>query len=83
MLKTDNIVIKSSPWIESDLKTIFGDEEIYFAESNEMSLLMKELDVYKSTSQARNAGRIGDIPTGYTELKASKKRHLFIWNPTE
>ena len=83
MKKPDNVVIKDSPWHESDLKTLFGDEKVYFADANEMSVLMKEMDVYASTSQARKAGRHGEIPTGYTEFKASKKRHLYIWNPTE
>lgn len=79
----ENIVIKDSPWLESDIKTIFEDEEVLYAESSELSALMKEAGVYKSTSEARRANRHGEIPLGYTEFKASKKVRLYIWNPSE
>ena len=84
MITCENIVISDSPWLDSDIKTIFGDEDVYFAESNELSTLMKELGVYKSASEARRANRHGEIPAGYShDFKASKKIRLYIWNPTE
>ena len=80
----ENIIITRSKWIESDVKTLFGDEQVFFADSYEMSVLMRELGVYTSASAARRAGRVGPIPAGWTaEFKASKKRRLWIWNPTE
>ena len=80
----ENIIITSSPWQESDVKTLFGDEQVFFAESDELSALMRELEVFPSASAARRAGREGPIPEGWTaEFKASKKRRLWIWNPTE
>lgn len=80
----ENIVIKSSEWNQSDLVTLFGDEEVFFAESTEMGALMRELGIFPSASQARKAGRTGDVPKGWTaEFKASKKRRIWIWNPTE
>ncbi len=80
----ENIIITSSPWQESDVKTLFGDEQVFFAESDELSALMRELEVFPSASAARRAGREGPIPDGWTaEFKASKKRRLWIWNPTE
>jgi hypothetical protein len=79
----ENIVIKSSAWVEDDLTLLFGDEEVTFAESTELSALMRELGIFPSSSAARRAGREGPIPTGLTEFKASKKRKLWIWNPTE
>lgn len=80
----ENIIITSSAWLESDIKTLFGDEQVFFAESDEMSALMRELGVFTSASAARRAGREGPIPDGWTaEFKASKKRRIWIWNPTE
>jgi hypothetical protein len=79
----ENIVIKNSPWLESDIPTLFENEEVLYATSSELSALMKEVGVYKSTSEARRANRQGDIPIGYTEFKASKKVRLYIWNPSE
>ena len=80
----ENIIITGSKWIESDVETLFGDEQVFFAESDEMGALMRELGVFPSASAARRAGRQGPIPAGWTaEFKASKKRRLWIWNPSE
>ncbi len=80
----ENVIVKTSNWKESDIETLFGDEEVHFTEANDLSVLMKELGVFPSTSEARRAGRVGPIPEGFTEeFKASKKRRLWIWNPTE
>lgn len=84
-----NVVIKNSAWREEDLAVLFGDlegnvEEVIFAESDELSALMRELEIFPSASAARRAGRVGPVPPGWTEnFKASKKRRLCIWNPTE
>ena len=68
----------------SYLSRRFGDEQVFFAESDEMGALMRELGVFPSASAARRAGRQGPIPDGWTaEFKASKKRRIWIWNPTE
>jgi hypothetical protein len=83
-LTFDNIIVRHSAWRKSDIPTLFGNEEVHFTDANELSVLMKELGVFKSTSEARRAGRTGPIPDGFTfEFKASKKRRLWIWNPTE
>lgn len=80
----ENIVVKSSAWCDSDIKTIFEDEDVLFTEAVDLPSLLVELEIFKSKSQARKAGRDGAIPDGYThEFKASKKRRLYIWNPTE
>ena len=79
----ENVVVKDSPWLESDIKTVFEDEEVHFTTSEDLPNLLREVGVYKSNSEARRNNRVGDIPSGYTELKASKKRRLYIWNPTE
>ena len=80
----ENVVIKGSAWLESDIETLFGDEEVFFAESDELGALMRELGVFPSASAARRAGREGPVPDGWTaEFKASKKRRLWIWNPTD
>lgn len=78
----ENIIIKSSNWLETDIKTLFGEEPVKFCDSNELSALMRETGVFPSASQARKAGRVGEIPQGWTpEFKASKKHRLWIWNP--
>jgi len=80
----ENIIITGSKWIERDAETLFGDEQVFFAESDELSALMRELGIFPSASAARRAGRHGPIPDGWTaEFKASKKRRIWIWNPTE
>ncbi len=81
---TENVVVQSSPWTEKDLQTLFGDELIHFTDATDLPNLLVEMGIFKSTTQARKAGRIGTIPEGFTfEFKASKKRRLWIWNPTE
>lgn len=80
----ENVVVKNSKWKESDIEMLFGDEEVHFTEANDLPTLMVELDIFPSKSEARRAKREGPIPTGWTdEFKASKKRRLWIWNPTE
>jgi hypothetical protein len=78
----ENIIIANSDWQQSDCETLFGNEEIFFAHSTEMSALLKDVGVYKSTSESRRAGRVGPVPVGFTtDYKASKTRRLWIWNP--
>jgi len=84
----NNVIVKSSSWTDRDIELHFGGldgevEEVHFTEMQDIPNLMKEMGVFPSTSEARRAGRTGPIPTGWTELKASKKRMLWIWNPTE
>lgn len=80
----ENVIVKQSNWKESDIELLFADEDVHFTEAKDLSVLMKELGIFSSTSEARRAGRVGPIPTGFTfEFKASKKRRLWIWNPTE
>ena len=78
-----NIIIKNSKTSIQDISTIFGSEFFTVAESTQLDQLCKELNIFKSTSEARRNGRLGEIPTGYSEIKASKKVHLYIWNPFE
>lgn len=78
-----NIVISGSPYTQRDLDLLFGEEQIILAQNVALPTLLKTLKIYKSSNQAIRAGRKGDIPTGYTELRASKKVTLYIWNPTE
>ena len=80
----ENIIVNNSKWIERDIELLFGDEEVHFTDADDLSILMKELGIFKSTSEARRAGRVGPIPNGFTfKFKASKKVMLWIWNPTE
>ncbi|QKN84809.1 hypothetical protein KNV05_gp146 [Vibrio phage River4] len=81
-----NVIIFNENVQPSDRATLFGDEEVVFvapSDARDLPSLLAFLGIYKSTSQARQAGRKGKIPTGWTVMKASKKVELFIWNPTE
>lgn len=79
----ENIIVDNGNVLESDVPILYKDEEVLWVEPKPLPNLLAELGVYKSTSQARKANRVGEIPDGYTEYKASKKVKLFIWNPTE
>lgn len=80
----ENVVINGPHVRTEDIDLLFEDEAVHFTDTTDLSRLLVELGVYKSTSQARQAGRKGPVPTGWThEFKASKKRRLWIWNPTE
>ena len=83
-----NIVVDTPNVQEGDIESIFGDgkgdvEEVLYTHNTSLDVLLKDLGIYKSTSEARRAGRSGPIPQGYTEYKASKVHRLFIWNPSE
>lgn len=81
-----NCIIVNGPYIlPTDVATLFGGSQdvIHYTDETDLSRLMVELGVYPSTSQARRVGRHGPVPTGFTEYKASKKRPICIWNPTE
>jgi len=79
-----NVVIADSPWTERDLEILFGDEECVLTTAHDLPNLLVALGTFKSTSEARRAGRAGPIPKGFTNcFKASKKDKLWIWNPTE
>ncbi len=84
LMKTENVVMLNSPWMRRDLEIVFPDDEpVHFSVSRDLSNLLKDLRVYESTSASRRAGRTGPVPGGYTEMKASKRRMVYIWNPTE
>tara|TARA_Y100000592_G_C5396454_1_gene280885 strand:- start:747 stop:986 length:240 start_codon:yes stop_codon:yes gene_type:complete len=78
-----NIVVQSSKYTPRDLELIFPNEQVIAVPNVPLPTLLKMLKVYKSAGEAIRAGRTGEIPTGYTELKASKKRTIYIWNPTD
>lgn len=79
-----NVVVRHSKWQEKDIELLFEDEEVHFTDATCLSVLMKEMGIFRSTGESRRAGRVGPIPEGFTfEFKASKKVRLWIWNPTE
>lgn len=79
-----NVVIEDSPWRPSDIEWLFGPEEVVFITAKDMPNLLVKLGCFKSTSEARRAGREGPIPQGLTwAFKANKKTTIWIWNPSE
>lgn len=77
-----NVVMSNSPYTHRDLELIFQGEDVVFSSATNITDLVCELGLYKSKSQARSAGRVGEIPTGFTEYKANKTVTIWIWNPT-
>lgn len=77
-----NVVIKTSPYQERDLHTLFGDEDVIFKDVTDLPRLLADLGIFKSTTQARKAGHSGELPLGWSVLGTKKKR-VFLWNPSE
>ncbi|CAL9991826.1 hypothetical protein VPHD479_0329 [Vibrio phage D479] len=79
-----NIVVDNEFVQPTDAPTLFDDVPLTIIPASfTMTDLVVELGLFKSKSQARKAGRVGPIPTGWSELKGNKKTFLFVWNPTE
>lgn len=85
-----NVIISQSKWNPDDIQYVFcytdytldKGEGYRLVGAKDLSSLLVKLGIFKTTSQARHAGRIGEIPIGYNEIKASKKvPRLCIWNP--
>lgn len=76
-----NIVVNQSDWTPRDIELLFDGEPVEFVDNKPLPNLLAELGVYKSATQARKAGRIGDLPKGWSEIKASKKVTIWLWNP--
>lgn len=77
---------------EEDVPIVFGDMEgevegsIMRLESDiPMSVILRDLGIFKSSSQARKSGWNFNMSKGYSEYpKIGKLRHsITIWNPTE
>lgn len=80
----ENVIIQNEFVQENDQGLLFGDEQVHVTTTNDLPNLLVELGIYKSTSEARRANRIGKVPEGFTfSFKASKIRYIWIWNPTE
>ena len=78
-----NMVVATSPWTKRDLDIVFPGESVVSIQNEPLDVLLAKAGIYKSSSEARRAGRQGPIPLGYSEIKASKRDRLFIWNPSE
>ncbi|AAQ64353.1 hypothetical protein KVP40.0283 [Vibrio phage KVP40] len=79
-----NIIVENGNILPTDQATLFADEEVLRVPGTfNLTDLVCHLGLYKSKSQARQANRVGEIPTGYTEFKGNKKTPLYVWNPTE
>lgn len=86
-----NIIIADSCHELGDELSIFGElingehvlrEQVLYKEAPSLEVLYRDLGIYKSSSEAKRAGKGGEIPLGYSEHKASKKRRVYIWNPS-
>jgi hypothetical protein len=78
----ENVIVNGPHVREGDRELLFGDQPVHFTSAQDIPNLLKEMNIFTSTSEARRAGRDGPIPQGFTnDFKASKKRRLWIWNP--
>lgn len=79
-----NVAI-GGPHLEHEIAALVFDGELYTERSaTHIPDLLFQLEIYKSRSEARRAGREGAIPAGYSELRASKLvPRLCIWNPLQ
>lgn len=80
-----NVVIGPVP--ESDqvlfgiLPITNGWDELYYLESvANLPALLREVGIFKSSSEAINHGHKGPVPPGYTELKFKGYKYLYILN---
>lgn len=86
----ENIIIDNGnvDW-DSDPPALFGGwygdvEHFAVSQAKDLPELLVEFGFFESKGQAKNAGRGGPIPTGFTkDFKANKVRRICIWNPTE
>jgi len=83
----ENVVVGKA-WRLSELDTLFARyrqkvdlKEIHFTEAVNLETLALELGAYKSKGEARRAGRVGPIPSGWTMTWINKRRMVYIWNP--
>ena len=75
-------IILGDKWTDLDLWSMFDGEPVRISSAIDLPNLTKEVNAYKSTSEARRAGRTGDIPKGFSnKLKLSKKIYVWIFNP--
>lgn len=82
----ENVIVRSEFVKETDAELLFGDEaaSVHFTDCTKIENLCKELGIFPSVSEAKRAGRVGPIPSGWTDaFKASKTRRLWIWNPNQ
>ena len=81
----ENIVVLNGNNIPgADEACLFGDEPVHYTTARDLPNLLVEIGIYKSTSEARRAGRTGPIPEGFTgKFRASRRYFIWIWNPTE
>lgn len=77
----NNYIIKNSKWEEKDINVLFGDETVKIIDVDTMQDLCVLLGAYESKSKARQAGREGQIPKGFSEMWLNKRVKIWLWNP--
>lgn len=78
-----NIVIDNGNVLDTDIPTLYGEEDVITSSSKNLTDLCVSLKLYKSKSECVRAGRVGPIPPGWNVLKGNKTTTLYVWNPTD
>lgn len=78
-----NVIVYNKYFQISDQQTLFEDEPCVMVDDSIKLLpnLLVMLGLYKSTSESRRAGRVGDIPKGWSVIQANKITTIWVWNP--
>jgi hypothetical protein len=83
-----NVIVNSDKIGPNDKELIFGDEEVFFVNPEDMDMfdLLVKLGSFESKGQAKkNWTKTGkEIPQGFNEFIVGKlRRCLTIWNPSK
>lgn len=70
-------------WLRFAKKYLFTGKEIFFSKELRLPNLLKEIGFFKSTSEARQANFIGEVPEGWSEYRTNSGKYLSLFNPSK
>lgn len=80
-----NITVGS--FVRPEDSELFSGEQInrhYMRTDINIANILRDMGIFKSTTQARNSGWNKIVPDGWTDVTIGKlKNRICIWNPTE
>ena len=78
-----NVIVNNEFFQTTDKTTLFEEEDCYILDDSVTLLpnLLVTLGLYKTTSEARRAGRVGELPKGWSVIQGNKLTTVWVWNP--